>query len=216
MDIDDRSQPRWSARQTTTDGRGRMRNSVVTLLTGIMVVVLAAPEAHAQVFTPTYLSPVPLSDVGVYLSDSPGDLTVEGIWRGGPLGLRVGYVDAELDDLLSLGAELRSPVGPPGDALGLAFTAGAQGLIGDADAVGLQVGLSAGHRFVHPGLALTPYIHPRVGFINGFGAGDDFEVDLLADVGIDVEIPRSLVFRVGIGLSDNTANWGLGLAWRRR
>lgn len=187
----------------------------ILVVAGILGILLPGTGAYAQVFTPTYMSPVPLSDLGVYLSDGPGDLTVEGIWRGGPLGLRVGFVDADPDDLLSVGAELRTPLGVGMDPLGLAFTAGAQGLIGDANAVGLQAGLSAGYRFVQPGLALTPYIHPRLGFINGFGPGDDFDVDLLADIGIDVEIPRNFVFRLGLGLSDNTADWGLGLAWRR-
>src|SRR5687768_14179284 len=69
---------------------------------------MTAGAADAQVFTPSYQSPVVMNDLGVYLSDGPGDLAVEGIWRGGPLGLRLGYVDAA-DGLLSLGADARMP-----------------------------------------------------------------------------------------------------------
>ena len=192
-----------------------MRPILVCFLLSTVSTSFPVAAARAQVFTPTYMSPILLNDLGAYLSDGPGDLTVEGIWRGGPLGLRVGFVDTDGDDLLSVGGELRSPIALATAPLGLAFTAGAQGLIGDADAVGLQVGLSAGYRFLSPGLALTPYLHPRVAFINGFARDDDFESDVLADVGVDVEIPENLVFRLGLGLSDETADWGIGLAWRR-
>jgi hypothetical protein len=172
---------------------------------------MAAGAADAQVFTPSYQAPVVMNDLGVYLSDGPGDLTLEGIWRGGPLGLRVGYVDAA-DGLLSLGADARMPLAAPID---IAFTAGAQGLIGDADAVGVQAGLSIGERFVNPGVALTPYIHPRIALIDGFAEDDDFEAELIADLGLDAEFASSLILRISVGLGDDSPGVGVGLAWRR-
>ena len=191
-----------------------MKNLLSAVVAGLCGFVFAS-AGQAQVFTPTYMSPVPMSDIGVYLSDGPGDLTLEGIWRGGPLGLRAGFVDTDADDLLSVGGEFRNPIAVGTAPLGLAVTAGAQGLIGDASAVGLQAGFSAGYRFVQPGLALTPYIHPRIAFINGFGPESDFESEILADAGVDFEFPGSLIVRLGVGLSDETADWGIGLAWRR-
>ena len=155
-----------------------------------------------------------INDLGVYLSDGPGDLTREGIWRGGPLGVRVGYVD-DTEGLLSIGGELRSPLQVTGAPLGLAFTAAAQGLVGDASAVGLQAGLTAGYTFLPAGAAITPYIHPRIGLINGFEPDDDFEVEVLADVGVDVELSNNLVFRFGANLSDVGSDWGVGLSIRR-
>jgi hypothetical protein len=172
---------------------------------------MGAQAADAQVFTPSYQAPVVMNDLGIYLSDGPGDLALEGIWRDGPLGLRVGFVDAG-DDLLSLGGELRVPVTAPID---VAFTAGAQGLIGDFDAIGVQAGLSIGERFVNPGVALTPYIHPRIALIDGFATDDDFEAELLADLGLDAEFANNLILRLSIGLSDETPDVGIGLAWRR-
>ena len=172
----------------------------------------AAPSAQAQVFTPSYQSPVVMNDIGIYLSDSPGDMTLEGIWRGGPVGLRLGYVDAEPDGLVSLGGEVRVPLTAPID---IAFTAGAQGLIGEVDALGLQAGLSLGQRFVNPGVALTPYIHPRVAIIDGFAENDDWETELLAELGLDAEFSQNLILRLSVGLRDESPDIGLGLAWRR-
>lgn len=179
-----------------------------------VVALFAATPAAAQVFTPSYQSPFLLRDLGVYVSDGPGDLTLEGIYRTGGAGLRVGFVDFDSDDLLSVGADYRAPlsVGAP---IAVAWTAGAQALIGDRDAIGLQLGLTAGTRLRGSGLAITPYIHPRIAFINGFGVDDDFEADLVADIGADLELAEGVVVRLGVGLTNETADFGLGLAWRR-
>ena len=171
-----------------------------------------AASAEAQVFTPSYQSPVVMNDIGVYLSDGPGDMALEGIWRSGPLGLRLGYVDADPDGLLSVGGEVRVPLTAPID---IAFTAGAQGIIGDVDALGLQAGLSLGQRFVNPGIALTPYIHPRVALIDSFATDDDWETELLAELGLDAEFSQNLILRLSVGLSNDTPDVGVGLAWRR-
>lgn len=181
----------------------------------VLGLVFATTEVQAQVFTPSYMSPVMLNDLGIYISDGPGDVTLEGVWRGGPLGVRVGFVDADFDDFLSVGGEFRMPLTVAEVPVGLAFTAAGQALVGDETAIGLQGGVTAGYRFVQEGIALTPYIHPRLAFINGFGPNDDFDMEVLADVGVDVELPRNLVFRLGIGLSDENSDWGIGLAWRR-
>lgn len=180
----------------------------------VLIPVVFAVPAHAQVFTPTFTSPRLLNELGVYVSDGPGDLAVEGIWRGGPLGLRVGFVDAA-GGLLSVGAELRSPIYVPDAPLGLAFTAGAQGLFGDANGAGVQAGLSAGYTFMSPGLAITPYLHPRIGAVNGLGGSDDWDFEVMADVGLDLEFAPNLLVRLGISLGDVGSDWGVGVGWRR-
>lgn len=172
--------------------------------------LVSASSAGAQVFTPSYQSPVPMNDLGIYLSDGPGDSAFEGIYREGPLGLRVGYVDA-LDGLLSVGGEVRVPLTAP---IPVAFTAAAQGLLGDDQAIGLQAGVSVGQRFVTPGVALTPYLHPRVAAIQGYGGGE-FETELLAELGLDAEFSSNLILRLSLGLSDESPDVGVGLSWRR-
>lgn len=191
---------------------GAMRRTVLMSAVAAAALLASARAADAQVFTPSYQAPVVMNDLGIYLSDSPGDMALEGIYRSGPLGLRLGYVDAEPDGLVSVGGEVRTPISAPID---VAFTAGAQGLIGDVDAIGLQAGLSIGQRFVNPGLALTPYIHPRIALIDGFAEDDDWETELLAELGLDVEFAQNLILRLSLGLSDETPDVGVGLAWRR-
>jgi hypothetical protein len=186
---------------------------------GTALVVLTAHlgfigDADAQVFTPTFTSPRLLNEVGIYVSDGPGALAAEGLWRSGPLGLRVGFVDSR-GGLLSVGAELRNPLPGAAAPLGLAFTAGAQGLIGDQSAVGLQAGLSAGYTFRGQGLAFTPYLHPRVGLVDGLGGTERLNFEVLADVGADVEFYNNLLVRLGLKLDDLGSSWGIGLGVRR-
>ncbi|HSJ23778.1 MAG TPA: hypothetical protein VK929_03770 [Longimicrobiales bacterium] len=181
---------------------------------GAGFLLFAATSVSAQIFTPTYMSPRMQNDLGLYVSDGPGDLALEGIWRGGPLGLRVGYVDAG-DGMVSIGGELRTPVDLAGVPLGLAFTASGQGIIGDNSAAGIQAGLSAGYTFVGSTLAITPYLHPRIGAVNHFGGDSDLELEVMADVGVDVEIERNLVLRLGVNLGEPNSVWGVGLAIRR-
>lgn len=190
-----------------------------TLAAAAAVLAMSAQAAGAQVFTPTYLAPRVSSDLGVYVSDGPGELAIEGIWRrplsgGSGLGLRAGFADANDGSALLLGIDYRNPLSLAGTApIDLAFTLGAQGALGDLEGIGAQVGLSIGYTFTAPELTVTPYIHPRLAFIDVDGGGSDFEP--LADLGIDVGFAPNLSFRFGANLGDG-ADWGIGLAWRTR
>jgi hypothetical protein len=79
----------------------------------------------------------------------------------------------------------------------------------------VQAGLNAGYTFQSPGIFFTPYMHPRVAMINSFGPGDDWDFEVLADVGLDVELHNNIVARVGVNLGDIGSNWGVGLSLRR-
>jgi hypothetical protein len=181
-----------------------------------------AEQARAQVFTPTFQSTRRSgNDIGIYLSDGPGRLAVEGIWRrgfgSGDLGLRAGFADFGTGDLL-LGADWRQPLALGTAPIDLALTFGAQGAIGDVDGIGGQVGLDFGHTFTQPGLSITPYVHPRLAIVSALDSDDDnnaeSELDVLADIGADFDFAPNLSLRVGVNLGDG-ADWGIGLAWRR-
>jgi hypothetical protein len=192
-----------------------MRVRVFSGVGAFVVPFLFTAALHAQVFTPTYTSPRLLNEIGIYLSDGPGDVTVEGIWRGGPLGLRVGFVDAH-GGLLSIGGEVRTPLVVQGAPLGLAFVVGAQGIIGDVSGAGVQAGLSAGYTFRGTGMVFTPYMHPRIGAVNNLGGSSDMELELMADVGLDVEFHTNLLLRLGINFGGGPGSaWGVGIGWRR-
>lgn len=194
-----------------------------TLAAAGAALAMGAQAAGAQVFTPTYLAPRVSSDLGVYVSDGPGDLAVEGIWRrglsgGSGIGLRAGFADANDGSAFLLGVDYRNPLSLAGTApIDLALTLGGQAVLGDVEGFGAQIGLSLGYTFTAPEVTVTPYIHPRLAFIsvdNGVG-GDDSDFEPLADVGVDLGFAPNLSFRFGANLGDG-ADWGIGLAWRTR
>lgn len=188
------------------------------LLGVIAAAVTSAGAAEAQIFTPSFMGPRSSSDFGVYLSDGPGDLAAEAIWRrgygGNDLGFRIGVADTEPDASVLLGGELRSPLRLGTAPLDLALTGGVQAVIGDWDGLGAQLGLSLGHTFTGTPFTIAPYIHPRIAIISGLGDGDDTDLDLLADLGIDFGISPNLLLRLGIAFEQPGAGLGVGLAWR--
>jgi hypothetical protein len=196
-----------------------MKRSYPLVRALLLALALAAlPRAlSAQVFTPTFLSPRQGGSTGVYVSDfDPGDLAVEGILRSGfgpfDLGIRAGVVDAGGTDF-TIGGEYRNPLTLGTAPIDVAVTAGAQALLGDNDWVGLQAGLTVGTTLPATGFSVTPYIHPRVAFIDSPG-GDGFDSDLLAEIGADFALANRVAIRFAIGLDDAGGDWGIGLSWR--
>ena len=188
-------------------------NTFVRTLQVTALWVGISSSAQAQVFTPTYQSPRMVNELGVGFSDGPGGFGIEGVWRGGPLGVRVGFADTEPGSLM-LGGELRNPLPITGAPIGLAFTAAAQALLGDANALGAHAGLSAGCTFMGPGLAVTPYLHPRLGVVRGFNEAD-LRLEALANVGADIEFYNNVLIRFGVALDQVGSDWGIGFAIRR-
>ena len=180
--------------------------------------LLGGRTAAAQVFTPTFMGPASSGDVGVYVSDAGPGTAIEGIWRqrsrSYDIGLRGGFVDAG-DGALSLGVEVRNPLHLQTEPVALAFTAGAQALVGDGSALGFQAGLSAGHTFVPGTFTLSPYLHPRIAVARSLKGGDGFDADVLADLGVDFGFQPNLSLRLNVGLADSSPDWGIGLAFRR-
>lgn len=173
--------------------------------------------AHAQIFTPTFMAPRPGNSVGVYLSDfDRGDFAVEGILRRNlgqfELGLRGGIVDAGGTDI-TLGAEYRNPVSLGTAPVDLAFTGGVQALIGDADWLGAQAGLTIGHTLVPGSFSITPYLHPRVALID-YPFLDGAELEVLAELGADIQLAGGVAIRFAVGLDDVAPDWGIGISWR--
>jgi hypothetical protein len=184
---------------------------------------LFAGTAGAQVLTPPFMSPTPSNDVGIYVSDV-GDLGIEGIWRrvsrgGSDIGIRAGYADRG-DGALLLGLETRNPVVLAGAPIGLAFTAAAQGMVGDGvTELGAQAGFTAGQAIRAPTFTVTPFIHPRLAVIADLDEADgvdderEVELDVLADIGADFDFASGISLRLDFNLAEG-ANWGVGLAWR--
>jgi hypothetical protein len=192
-----------------------MKKYAAGFCVALLVGVAAAP-AESQVFTPSFMSPQPGGDVGIYINEGPGDFSIEGVWRrnlgGYDLGFRGGIADRR-DAVILLGAELRAPVDIADAPILAAITGGVQGAIGDGGAAGFQFGLTVGFPWSPDNFTLVPYLHPRLGLVSGFGR-DDLELEVLADIGFDFILPQNIIFRIGFGLGDPTADWGMGFAWR--
>jgi hypothetical protein len=188
-----------------------------TMWVAAAAAVLGTTQAQAQVFTLPFQSTARGNDIGLYLSDGPGELAIEGIWRRGfgtgDLGLRAGFADVGDGDLL-LGVDWRQPLNLDTPPLDLAVTLGAQGAFGDASGVGGQIGLDIGHTFAETGVRITPFIHPRVAIVSALDGDSDAELKVLADLGADFDFSPNLSLRVGANLGEG-ADWGIGLAWRR-
>lgn len=187
-----------------------------------IVVVLAAllfgaARAEAQVFTPTFYGPADGGRFGVFLVDW-ADLGVEGSLRtassGWTIGLRGGVLDSGEDISATVGADAQLPLAFPTAPLRTAFTLGGQAIFGDAEAFGGQVGLNIGAAFPAGGLVISPYIHPRVALVNGFGPDDETDLDLLADLGFNFGLGSGLTIHVAAELGGVGADWGVGFSMR--
>jgi hypothetical protein len=192
-----------------------MRNRVLAITAAL--VLAAAGSAEAQIYTPSYSSPRPASETGIYLNSGPGNFSAEGLWRrwmgSYDFGLRGGVASVDNVALL-LGAQLRGPVQTTAPLL-LAWTADAQGVVGDRSGFGAGFGISVG-ALVPGEVTFVPYIHPRVAVVTPLrtGGGGDAGLELLADFGVDVVMRPNLTFRFALGLGGPTADFGVGFAWR--
>jgi hypothetical protein len=202
----------------TTKTKLRIASRLLPALAALAVA--AAVPAQAQVFTPTYMTPYPQNEIGIYASDGPGDLALEGVWRrvaagGADIGIRAGFADVEKGALL-LGLEVRNPVILAGSPIGLAFTAGAQAAVGDQVGFGGQAGFTAGHAIEGGNVRFTPYIHPRLVVVNELSAvrETDLELQVRADVGADVAMEGGFSFRFAVNLGQG-ARFGAGVAFRQ-
>ncbi len=181
------------------------------------VALMAASPAAAQVFTPTFMSPTPRNDFGVYVS-SLNDIAIEGLWQrhargGSAMGLRAGYTDWG-DGSLLLGLQVVNPVSLAGAPIGLAFTASGQAVVGGVNGGGAQIGFTAGGAIPATDLTITPYIHPRLAVVSWPGDTDDLNVRVLADFGVDLDFLSGMAIRVGANLGAG-ASIGVGVAWRQ-
>jgi hypothetical protein len=195
----------------------KMRYTFVAVL---LAFALLPQMAAAQIFTPSYLAPRQSSDLGIHISDGwarGGGLAVEGVWRRGfgsyDLGLRAGIAETSGDARLLIGGDYRRPLALQTEPLIMALSGGAQAAIGSGSAFGVDVGLSVGSTFNPEGVLVTPYLHPRIALVRS-APRRNLGLELLADLGVEVEIQPNLIFRLALGFGSETADFGIGLAWR--
>ena len=196
-----------------------MSRSFLSTLAAVLALCCAGPAA-AQLFTPSYLSPLSPADRGVYLSagfPGGGTLAVEGVWRRSfdafDAGVRAGIADRRTGAALLLGADYRNPLEELDAPVAFAVTGGAQLALGDEIAGGASAGVVLGRAFPLEVGTVTPYLHPRLGL--GFAPAPATGLDLLlvAELGAELLLADGWVARASLGLGETSA-LGVGLAWR--
>lgn len=198
-----------------------MRSRTTTTILALML--LQTVQLHAQAWdAPTFFSPRPGEDLGIYLIDGEGDgdLGIAGIWRQSGnlnLGVRAGFMGS---DHISVGAEFYGPLafaGAPG--LALSWNLGLGASFNDLTRLRIPLGVSAGVTLGSGSIVIMPYVHPRVAFdllAYEIGGEEVTDTDLFVpiDVGADFGVGPSFVVRVGATFNDHHNAFGAGIAWR--
>lgn len=197
-----------------------MRNASFAVA-GALLLASAAPAAAQAWDVPSFLSPRPGEDIGLYVidPDGPGDVGFAAIWRQEGnlnLGVRGGY----MDEHFSLGAEFYGPLnllGPQSPVL-VSWVLGLGATFNDVTWLRVPLGASVGLDINTGGLQIMPYVHPRLAFdLFAFDTpeGEDTETEFNfdIDVGADVGLGQRFVLRVGATFGDSEA-LGVGIAYR--
>lgn len=187
-----------------------------------------AGSASAQAYmwdSPTFASPRPMDDIGVYVTRADEATGLVGIWRqSGNLNLGVRAGVADLDNAggsLLVGAELYGPLNTllPGSGIDLAWTLGGGAVFGDnVTTASIPFGLSAGVQLGSGSFTILPYVHPRVSLdIVSVEFGDEEETEtegsFALDLGADITLSERFLVRVGGSLFDRDV-FGVGIAYR--
>jgi hypothetical protein len=219
-----------AARVGTQFQGGTMRAKAVLGMLALLA-LLQAPAGAQLIWwdAPSYFSPRPMDDIGVYVSRSTGIIDATGlsaIWRQSGninLGVRAGVGDLQdAGETVLVGAELYGPLTSllPGTGIDVAWMLGAGAVFGDAHTLfSVPLGASIGMQFGTSGLQIMPYIHPRVSLdviAVEFDEGEeetDTEAAFAVDLGADVNLGDRLILRAGGSFIDRKA-FGVGLALR--
>lgn len=186
--------------------------------------------AAAQAFNyPAFQTPTIVQrEYAVGVAD--GDHTTSAVfqWREGwspvsQLSLDIGVADPEHGDVkLLLGGGYARQLNRSSNDLPLdmLLTAGAYVALTDPTLFQIPVGISLGHRFdLDQGLALTPYIHPRLALAYCSDCGprgnSDSDLDVVFDLGANFEVSPRLSLRAAVAFGgDRNDAVGFALAWR--
>jgi hypothetical protein len=191
--------------------------------------VASASSAGAQAWAyPSFQPPriaVREYNFGVGDAGGPG-ISMVFQWReqSGPrsqFSFDVGIADTDRRDIDlvafgGIGAATRLSSATSEVPLDFLLTGGIYLAIGDGTLLRLPVGLSLGHRFDLEGMALTPYMHPRVSLDMCSGCGGS-DLTLALDLGLNFEVTRTLAIRGAVVLTGTDSfdgdGFGLSLAW---
>lgn len=199
----------------------------VVIATGASLLPAASADAQALNY-PSFQAPTIVQrEYAVGVADGDHISSAVFQWREGwspvsQLSFDIGVADPDYGDVkLLVGGGYSRLLNRSSDdlPLDLLLTAGAYAALTDPTIFTLPVGVSVGHRFdLEKGLALTPYIHPRLAlsYCNSCNGGDsDSDMDVVFDLGANFEVSPRLSLRAAVVFGGNRNDAiGFALAWR--
>jgi hypothetical protein len=194
---------------------------------GLILALGGAVPVGAQIAweSPMLIGPGAPAGLGFYLMEPwPGDdIAVLGTYRTAPvpvgLGFRLGLGDGWRDELAVFGGvDVAGSLLAATDEvpLDVVWFAGAGAGIGEDALISFPLGLSIGAVLQSEGVRFAPYAAPRIvldAFICDDDPGerdfcdgdDDLELDLAADLGLDLSFTESWMIRFAATLGDREA-----------
>jgi hypothetical protein len=169
------------------------------------------------------LAPGSPGGIGVFLIEPQGpDLSglgvdddgfgVIGTWRASAapvgFGVRVGLAEDPFDDLAVLaGLDIAGTLLRPTEEVpvGFIWLVGAGLSVGDEFLASFPAGISAGIDLTADGILFRPYVAPRVDLNIWSGPGDELDMNLAVDLGLDLAFVPDWVIRFAASLGDGEA-----------
>jgi hypothetical protein len=195
------------------------------MIAAVLCVVAGSVQGQVPWDAPTFFSPRPAEDIGIYVwqpEQAGADYGIAGIWRQHgnlSLGVRAGLAGG--DDYM-VGAEFFGPLNLLGPQSGIlmSWVLGLGATFDGVTQLRVPLGVSAGVNLGAGGIQLMPYVHPRVAFdLLAWQQGDreetDTEFNFAVDVGADAALGEAFVLRVGATLvGPGSPTFGAGIAYR--
>ena len=190
-----------------------------TIIAALAALLLTAPGARGQVAweTPHMMPPGAPRGLGIYLMEvTPGGglgamVSYRRADAPAGLGFRGGLADGPFDDVSVFGGIdvsgflVRESSDVPLDVL---WSAGLGLGVGEYALLSFPFGVTVGKIFRVEEMTLNPYVGPRLVLDARFGdgaPGDDLDLGLAADVGVDLSFDPRWAIRVGASIGDREA-----------
>lgn len=201
-----------------------MRKILMGLATGWVLLSITAPAAEAQVAweAPLMVAVDTPAGWGVYLADpSPGGgIGVLSTWRPrtapGGLGYRLGIAEDRGDDVSVYGGLDYSGLIVPATEefpLNMAWVLGAGLGVGDDVLLSFPLALAFSRSIQADEVWFNPYIAPRVTLDAFFGDGSELDLNLSADLGVDISFDPGWAIRFAGSLGSRDA-LAIGISFR--
>src|SRR5690606_37627048 len=200
---------------------GTIMRKIPVVIAFALLAVSAGQGAAQPWDVPSFFSPRPGEDIGLYLVDVDGadDIGFVGIWRQEGnlnLGVRAGVLDG---DRIAVGAEFYGPIRGVQAPVYLSWLVGLGGTFNGATGLRIPAGVSIGTILDAGNLEIMPYVYPRVAFdyisFDAPAGVDDSDSDLNLDLalGADGTLGQQWIYRFGatVGYFDGI---GFGIAYR--